>query len=189
MASFSHLPCCQIIISFPLRPWLRAPLFWFRFFFFRKRSTQRNFYHFQHRRPSWLEARGRTLPVVASAMHGRVRATIVKAEFLGPSRDVLRALIVVLATAPVRRCVAAQVWRSVGPIALTAPLCVRNNVEIVVSVPSSPGKILQSARFASLDSTGFRFCWIRSYYICYIGYMKLSLDERGVWSSSETLKF
>lgn len=80
----------------------------------------------------------RNLPIVASAMHSRIRTAIVKTKFLGPSQDVLRALIIVLATTSVRCCEAAQMRRTVSSVTLTAPFCMGNNVEFIVGVAFSP---------------------------------------------------
>ena len=87
----------------------------------------------------------RSLPVVARAVHSRVRAAVVQAELLGPSRYVMWALLIVLATAPIRCCVAAQMGRSICPITLATPLGVRNHEEFI-RVPPPPRDICYGER-------------------------------------------
>lgn len=103
------------------------------------------------------------LPVVASAMHSCIRSAVVQTKFLGPGRDVLGTLHVVLATAPVRCCITAQVRWSVGPITFTAPFRVGNYVKIICFTPS-PTNTQKDSRFAFADSTGlgifFCFCYV-----------------------------
>lgn len=86
-------------------------------------------------------------------MHGRIRPAIVQTEFIGPGRDVVRTLLVVLATAPVGRCVSAQVGRSVCPVSLSAPFRVRDNKNIV-RVASPPVQHTNGRMLAISDSTG-----------------------------------
>lgn len=83
----------------------------------------------------------KSLPIVAGAVHGRVGSAIEQIVLLGPGMDKVWALLVVLAAAPVRRGEAAQLRRAARPVALAAPLGVRNHEHIVGTTPSP--KVIQ----------------------------------------------
>lgn len=72
-------------------------------------------------------------------MHGRVGSAIEQIVLLGPGRDKVRALAVVLAATPVRRRESAQLRRTARPVPFAAPLRVRDHEQIVGTTPLPKG--------------------------------------------------
>lgn len=95
-------------------------------------------------------------------MHSRVGSAIVQTELLGPGPDVLGTLHIMLATAPVRCCIATQVRWSVSPITFTTPFCMRYYEEIIciASFPTNTQKDDRSHLRIQLDWGLFLLCWL-----------------------------